>query len=136
MVFLFDAQMPVKLAHGLEIIDQDNTPKNKEHEIYHADALLGQGAKDPEVIEKAKELNAIIVSEDDDFKRIKSNKALIKQYKLGYVLYKPPTHGARYWEKVCAFILAWEDLKKKISQTEKPFIFKIDKKGNIQIEFF
>ncbi len=137
MHFLFDAQMPVKLVNGLSELDQENRHGLVNVQFSHADLMVGQGATDAEVILKAATLeNAIIISEDDDFKRIKANKELIKKHNLGYVLYKPPKHGSRYWEKVVSFILAWEDLKKKIKATKRPFIFKIDKNGNIHEETF
>ena len=136
MNFLFDAQMPARLAKGLEVIDQENNDKVKTHCMFHADDIAGKGSTDEQIIHKANEMQAIIISEDDDFRRIKSNKALVKKFKLGYVLYKPPQHGARYWEKVSAFILGWEKLKKMIEKSEKPFIFKIDKKGDIHTEEF
>ncbi|MGI8951953.1 MAG: DUF5615 family PIN-like protein [Chitinophagaceae bacterium] len=137
MIFLFDAQMPLRLARGLKIIDQENkNEKNIVVDIYHANIVLGEGATDTEVILKANQIGAIIISEDDDFKRIRANKVLIKKHNLGYVLYKPPAHGSRYWEKVVSLILAWENLKQKIKNTELPFIFKIDKNGNIHPESF
>jgi predicted nuclease of predicted toxin-antitoxin system len=132
MHFLFDAQMPLRLAKGLPLIDKDNLKEIK-IQISHADELdgLGQGATDYQVIQKAYELDAIIVSEDDDFKRIKANKELIIKLKVGYVLYKPPKHGSRYWEKALGIIQAWERLKEMINSIEKPFILKIDKDGKI-----
>lgn len=134
MRFLFDAQMPLRLAKGLEMLDKDNLA-NIQTEILHADDVCGQGATDDEVINKAAEVGAIIVSEDDDFKRIKANKKLIQNLNVGYVLYKPPKKtGIRYWEKTVAFILAWEKLKEKILSIDTPFVLKIDRKGNIQQE--
>jgi len=134
MRFLFDANMPLRLAKGLELLDQENLGRIN-IEISHADQECGSGATDAEVIQKAANINAIIVSEDDDFKRIKANKQLIQKLNVGYVLYKPPKkHGIRYWEKAKAFILCWENLKQKIKEIEPPFILNIDKKGNIQQE--
>lgn len=133
MLFLFDAQMPKRLANGLQMLDNDNLAQINV-EIVHADDVCGQGTPDPDIIKKAAELSAVIVSEDDDFKRLKANKQLIKQLNVGYVLYKPPRHGSRYWEKAVAFILAWENLKTKIRTLQPPFILNVDKKGNIQQE--
>lgn len=135
MNFLFDAQMPLRLAKGLPLIDKDNLSKVTIN-IRHTDEVdgLGQGATDYEIIKKAYELDAVIVSEDDDFKRIKANKELVVKLKVGYVLYKPPKHGSRYWEKALGLIRSWENLKSKIKEIEKPFVLKIDKDGNIHRE--
>jgi hypothetical protein len=136
MHFLFDAQMPVKLAEGIAILDQENRHGEIKIQVSHADNLLGKGATDEQVIHKASEIDAIIFSQDDDFKRIKTNKALIKQLGLGYVLYKPPQRGSRYWEISVSVVLAWEDLKEKINSIQKPFILKINRKGEILTESF
>ena len=134
MYFIFDANMPPKLVTGLEALDQENSSNALKIKIVHSDHLLNIGATDVEIIRKAGKLGAIIISQDDDFKRIKLNKQLVKKLKVGYVLYKPPTHGARYWEKVQAFILGWERLKQKIREIEKPFVLIINKKGDISQE--
>jgi predicted nuclease of predicted toxin-antitoxin system len=138
MHFIFDAQMPVKLAIGLEALDKENNAGIIKIKTHHADndKELGRGATDAEIIVWAGKHKAIIISEDDDFKRIKSNKQLVKNLKVGYVLYKPPHHGSRYWEKVQAFIMGWERLKEKIKEIEKPFVLIINKKGEIKEEPF
>src|SRR5690606_16313622 len=110
MRFLFDANMPLRLAKGLELLDQENL-RIVTVEIMHADEECGLGATDADIIQRAAQIKAVIVSEDDDFKRIKANKQLIEKLNIGYVLYKPPKkRGIRYWEKTVAFILSWEKL--------------------------
>lgn len=136
MYFIVDANMPSRLANGLELIDQENVSGNIKVQVKHSDDLLGKGATDEQIIIFAGKVGGIIISEDDDFKRIKSNKKLVEKLNVGYVLYKPPKHGARYWEKAKAFILGWEHLKDKIKATSKPFIMIIDKSGHIKDESF
>lgn len=135
MDFLFDANMPARLAKGLALIDRENLNGNVIN-IFHVDDLLGMGATDEQVILKANEINAVIVSEDSDFKTVRRNKELVKKLKVGYVLYKPPSHGSRYWEKAISIILAWEKLKENVKKNTKPFMIKIDKKGEIHEETF
>lgn len=118
MYSIFDANMPPKLVTGLGALDREKPINALKIKIVHSDYLLNNGASDEEIIHKAERLGAIIISQDDDFKRIKSNKQLVKKLKVGYVSDKPPTHGARYWEKVKAFILVWERLKQKIREIE------------------
>jgi len=135
MNFILDENMPQKLAKGLEVLDQENS-FGINVKITHSTEIK-KGATDEEIIKIAGRKDAIIISQDDDFKRIKSNKLLVKQLKVGYVLYKPPNKtGTRYWEIVKSFILGWEHLKEKIRETEKPFIIIINKKGEISHETF
>lgn len=118
MYSIFDANMPPKLVTGLGALNQENSINALKIKIVYSDHLLNIGATDEEIIHKAERLGAIIISQDDDFPGIKTNKQLVKKLKVGYVSYKPPMHGARYWEKGQAFILAWERLKQKIREIE------------------
>lgn len=135
MNFIFDANLSFRLAEGLAILESGNDPDKEvivscKHANYVDD--LGEGATDPQVIQYAGKNKAIIISQDDDFKRIQGNRVLIKELKVGYVLYKPPKHGCRYWEIVEAFIAGWKKLKDTLKDKEPPFMFIIDKKGNPQ----
>lgn len=136
MYFIVDANMPIRMAKGLELIDQNNISGHINVNIEHVDEILGTSATDEEVIVYAGKVDAIIISQDDDFKKIKSNKKLVEKLKIGYVLYKPPKHGMRYWEKVQSFILGWERLKDLIRATPKPFIIIIEKNGSVKQEYF
>ena len=135
MRYIFDANISFRLAEGLNILEKGNrNDVGGVIEILHADQIieLGKGATDAQIIEYAGANQTVIISQDDDFKRIKSNKELLKQLHVGYVLYIPPKHGMRYWEMVEAFICGWKDLKEKLHNEHAPFIFKIDKSGKIQ----
>ena len=134
MNFLFDANLSYRLADGLNVLESGN---DAEKEVIatcvHSDFIdeLGTGAKDPQLISYASKSNSVIISQDDDFKRIQSNARMLKDLKVGYILYKPPKHGSRYWEIVESFILSWKELKVKLKDKEPPFVFIIDKKGKI-----
>lgn len=135
MHYIFDANLSHRLAEGLHILEQGND-KTREPLVFieHADKVeaLGRGATDAEIIAYAGKTQAIIISQDDDFKRIKSNMQLLKGLNAGYVLYKAPKKsGARYWEIVEAFIKGWKQLKTKITETNFPFVLQVDRKGGI-----
>lgn len=129
MTFLFDANISWRIAEGLNILEQGNSRNIIPIIIEHADKILGPGAEDLDVIKEAGKKSAIIISQDDDFKRIKANRSLIIQLKIGYVLYRPPRHGSRYWEIVESFVAGWQELREKLSKESFPFIYEIDKFG-------
>lgn len=135
MNFILDENMPPRLSKGLQSLDQENSIANPDIiKVIHS-AEIKRTATDEEIIKMASKRDAIIISQDDDFKRIKSNKVLIKQLKVGYVLYKPPSKtGLRYWEMVKSIILVWEPLKQRIRESEKPFFLIINRKGEISEE--
>lgn len=127
--------MPPRLAKGIEMIDQENRDGiNIDVNISHVVLLYGDGIEDVEVIKKAKELGAILVSEDPDFYTIQANKQLIKKMGIGCVVYKPPKAGIRFWEKSLAFINGWEELKEKVRESTAPFLIRIDKNGHSVVE--
>lgn len=135
MHYIFDANLSHRLAEGLHILEQGND-RSREPIVFivHADKVgeLGRGATDAQIIAYAGKTQAIIISQDDDFKRIKSNMQLLKGLSVGYVLYRTPKKGgARYWEIVEAFISGWKQLKTKIAETSLPFVLQVDRKGGI-----
>jgi predicted metal-dependent hydrolase len=132
MYFLFDANFSHRLAEGLKILEDGN---DRAREVFvtidHTEKIQSlRSAPDADIILFAGKHNAIIVSQDDDFKRLKANKELIKTLKVGYVHYKPPKHGSRYWDIVESFIKGWKVLKEKLNDKEPPFVCQIDKAGN------
>lgn len=133
MHFLFDENMPIRLAKGLEILDADNQyGKSPVHKISHMKEYYKPGATDPDIVRLAKRLNAIVVSEDDDYKNISSLCDLIKRLRVGYVLFKfPRKSGCTYDDIVASFITAWPNLKKALIGETPPFMFIIDRSGRV-----
>jgi predicted nuclease of predicted toxin-antitoxin system len=118
MHFLFDENMPLRLAKGLEILDADNeTNRPLVHKISHMTEHYKPGADDPDIVRLAKRIKAIVVSEDDDYKNISATYELVIRLKIGYVLFKLPKKvGSTYDDKVLAFIKAWPKLKTKANK--------------------
>lgn len=131
MHLIFDANLSFRLADGLRSFESGDV-ESVITRIDHADQLLGEGATDPEVIAEAGKTGAIIISQDDDFKRIKSNRELIKDLKVGYIMYRPPKRGSRYWDIVESFVAGWREMKNKLAEKQPPFLYQIDKKGDLQ----
>ncbi|MFN6380187.1 MAG: DUF5615 family PIN-like protein [Flavobacteriales bacterium] len=130
MHFIFDANLPPKLAEALFILDKGDKG-SKVQGIEHADILLKTGATDEEIIREASKRNSIIISQDDDFKRIKSNAKLLKEMGVGFIMFKPPKRGARYWEMVEAFVKGWPNIKAKLDSKTPPFILQMNIKAEL-----
>jgi len=82
-----------------------------------------------EIIALAGKEKAIIVTQDEDFKRIKHYHQLYKQHSVGVIFYKSPSGGMTYWEVVKSFIKTWEDMKANLSKFTPPFVCEITKTG-------
>jgi predicted nuclease of predicted toxin-antitoxin system len=134
MHFLFDENMPLRLAKGLEILDADNEfGKPPVHKISHIYDHYDPGANDPDVVKLARKLKAVVVSEDDDYKNITVTCQLVKKLRVGYVWFKlPKKTGSNYDEQVLAFIKAWPELKKQLKNKKPPYMFIIERDGKVR----
>jgi len=142
MLFIFDENFPHAFVEGFSILEKANRLSNlKVQVVFSVDFMGGpkfdnEGSRisieDTEIIEKASEQNAVIVTHDSDFKRIKHYKSLLIKHRVGFIYFKVPKGKYQYWDIVKAFVNRWEELKFEVSKCEHPFAFEIDKKGNIR----
>jgi predicted nuclease of predicted toxin-antitoxin system len=132
MLFIFDENFPPEFVRGFAIIEKANKRSPFPVDIAFSPDLMGkQGSPDEEIIAKAAKKNAVIVTQDTDFKRIKHYKSLLVQHNVGYVYFKVPGAKNHYWDIVKAFVVKWEELKEAISKSTHPFAFEINKHGAI-----
>jgi PIN like domain len=132
MLFIFDENFPPEFVKGFSILEKANlrTPIPVDV-IFSVDFMGKYGADDEEIIEKSSQLNAVIVTHDSDFKRIKHYKPLLIEHKVGYIYFRVPKGKYQYWDIVKAFINKWEEIKIDISDSEHPFTFEISKTGQV-----
>jgi predicted nuclease of predicted toxin-antitoxin system len=132
MLFIFDENFPPEFVRGFSIIEKANKRSSFSVDIVFSPDIMGkQGSSDEEIITKAAKKNAVIVTQDTDFKRIKHYKSLLIQNNVGYVYFKVPGAKNHYWDIVKAFVVKWEELKEAIFRSTHPFAFEINKHGAI-----
>lgn len=133
MLFIFDENYPPGFVEGFAIIEKaDKRNPITSNVIYSCDFMGGvQGSPDEDIIAKASQLNAVIVTQDSDFKRIKHYKPLLIEHKVGYIYFKTVKGRNSYWDVVRAFVNKWEEIKDKISKAEHPFAYEINKNGHL-----
>lgn len=131
MRFLFDANCPVHLANGIKHLEKGNHKSKHQAEIFYIEDFVDKtkSPTDEEIIELAGKEKAIIVTQDEDFKRIKHYHQLYKQHSVGVIFYKSPSGGMTYWEVVKTFIKSWEEMKDNLSKFTPPFVCEIHKTG-------
>lgn len=138
MIFVFDENYPIEFVHGLATLERANKRSKIKAEIFYSPEADGCGynASDEDIIEAFAHREAVIVTHDLDFKKAKHYKPLLRDYEVGYVIFRVPKGGYYYWDIVKAFINKWEELKEKISQSEHPFAWEVNKHGHLtQLRF-
>jgi hypothetical protein len=145
MLFIFDENFPHQFVKGFSILEKaDSRSEFKSDIVFSVDFMGGHdidntGEKipieDEEIIVKASQQNAVIITHDSDFKRIKHYKPLLIQHQVGYIYFRTPKKYV-YWDYVKAFVNKWEEIKAEISKSTHPFAFEISKQGHLQrLEF-
>jgi predicted nuclease of predicted toxin-antitoxin system len=132
MRFLFDENCPIHLANGIKHLEQGNHKSKHQSEVLYILDFVGKGSspEDEEVIKIAGKQKAIIVTQDEDFKRIKHYRQSYIEHNVGVIFYKSPSGGMTYWEVVKSFIKTWEEMKKELSKLQPPFVCEIHKQGH------
>jgi hypothetical protein len=128
MLFIFDANYPHEFVRGLSIMDKADKHSKITAEVMFVKELMGTtDAEDLDIVRKASKRNAVIVTHDKDFKRIKHYKAALIEHQVGYIYFKVPSGKYLFWDMVKAFINKWGEIKDEVSKAEHPFAFEIDK---------
>ncbi len=137
MIFIFDENYPISLTQGLTLLESANKHSPIPVNVIDAISFMGRkGASDIDIITQAANKNAIIITHDSDFRRIKHYKPFLLQHKVGYIYFKTPKGGYHYWDIVKSFISKWEELKDKISKDTHPFTYEVSKTGAINRCYF
>lgn len=112
MLFIFDENFPPDFVNGFSILEKANKRASIQVDVIFVVNFMGsRGATDEEIITKAALQDAVIVTHDSDFKKIKHYKPLLAQHKVGYIYFKTPKGKHHYWDIVKAFVNKWEELK-------------------------
>lgn len=133
MILVFDENYPIEFVHGLATLEKANKRTNLKAEILFSPEVEGCGydADDDIIIQAFSKKEAVIVTHDQDFKRVKHLKDLLIEHEVGYIIFRVPKGVYHYWDIVKAFINKWEELKEKISRGRHPFAFEVTKQGHI-----
>jgi predicted nuclease of predicted toxin-antitoxin system len=98
MLFIFDENFPPEFIKGFSTLEIANRRSEIKVDIKSAIEFMGKiGADDLEIIKKASKKDAVIVTHDSDFKRIKHYKPLLVEHNVGYIYFKVPKGKYHYW---------------------------------------
>jgi len=134
MIVYIDENMPSQLANGLMILQEPINLKLLEPiKIISIKNKFGQGIQDEDWIPIAGNEGACVITQDYNIKRTKHQYALCQQYGLGIFFLKPPSKkGLSYWEMVVMVINHWQSIIDTIINSQRPFAFKLTKRGRLE----
>ena len=133
MLFIFDENFPPEFIKGFAILEKANRRSDIHADIVSSTEYMGKrSCTDIEIIQKANRKQAIIVTQDSDFKKIKHYKPLLQEHQVGFIYFKVPKGKYQYWDIVKAFVNAWDELKTSIANAEAPGAYEVNRKGQMQ----
>ncbi|MEO8087035.1 MAG: hypothetical protein ABI763_09460 [Bacteroidota bacterium] len=144
MVFVFDENFSHWLVTAMHFLEQGNQFRTTTNtEVYHilklAEELqypkIGASYKDDDVIKMTASKSGILLTHDDDFRRIKHLSKLFKANNVGVFFFQTHNDSRGYWNMVNNLIKRWPEIKEKAENTVPPFYFCIKKTGIHQYSF-
>jgi hypothetical protein len=126
MKVYIDENFPVKLAHGLQVLQEPlNKGEKSPIEVLSIKEVFGEGVADEDWIPLAGAEHAVVITQDYNIQRTRHQAALFREHGLGIFFYRPPSNkGFSYWEMVLQIVTRWEEIKKLSYKTQAPFAFR------------
>ena len=95
-----------------------------------------RGISDDAVIKKAFSENRILITNDKDFKDIKSKGGIYNAHKVGVIFFKFKKNEYSYWGIVKVFINQFDTLKEILLEQSPPFVYEISSQGVKRYDFY
>ena len=126
MIIYIDENIPHQLAQAFDLLQQALNVRNKTKiEVRSIVDDFGRGAKDEDWIPEAGKKGACVITQDYNINRIRHQRELCVQYKLGMIYFKPPSkNGFNFWDFVKLMTKHWEEIVKVAHKKERPFSYK------------
>ena len=127
MIIYIDENMPKSLAEGLNILQAPlNLKLGINVEVRSIKTAFGGGIKDEDWIPLAGKENACVITQDFNIQRIRHQKVLYEENKLGMFFLRPPSKkkGLSYWEMVELCIERWLQILEIAHRENRPFSFR------------
>lgn len=121
MKIYIDENISPFLAHGLNVLEK---PFNKDVEVLSIKDVFKEGAKDEYWIPKVGAENGIVITQDYNIQRTRSQKVLYLKHGVGIFFFSSSKKGFSYWDMVLQIIKRWSSIKKLASKTKLPFAFR------------
>ncbi|NQT16826.1 MAG: hypothetical protein HQ582_28980 [Planctomycetes bacterium] len=100
--------------------------RSEETEVLHIAEAFGKGSPDEEWIPRVAQMHGVILTEDMNIHRTKSQYALCENFKVGIVFFRPPKKRSfTYWQWVEIVMKHWAAIKEIAKNATRPFAYEI-----------
>ena len=134
MIIYIDENMPAVLAEGFDLLQGPENVRwqlKKPIRVKSIKRVFGQGAKDEEWIPSIGNEGGCIITQDYNINRIKHQRVLCEQYKLGMIYFRPPSkNGFTYWEMLQLLVKHWQQIIKIATKEKRPFAYRISARSS------
>jgi hypothetical protein len=121
VIVYIDENFPTQLADGLNILVQHPYPGLQVLSIKNT---FGQGVADENWIPQAGQQGAVVITQDLNINRTRSQRELFLKSGLGVFFFKPPSrNGFSYWEMLEQVLKRWKTIVELSEKSKKPFAF-------------
>ncbi|MCE7068150.1 hypothetical protein [Dyadobacter sp. CY326] len=122
-----DENISPHIAAGLDILEK---PLGSNFEVVSIITVFGKGALDEDWLPKIGAERAVVITQDLNIHRTKSQRRLFEEHQVGVFFLSPPSkNGYQYWEMVEQIIRRWQEIK-KLCKEQRPFAFRCTSRSN------
>jgi hypothetical protein len=124
----FDENFSRYLAHAINSLEQ----KEGEIEVLSVTDFFS-GTTDEELIPLLASMGAVLVTKDNDFKKIQHHVHLMREHKLGVFFFKPTSKGILKWDEIQYIIKAWPQIRHYIlNKNSPPYLKMLKTNGKLE----
>ena len=123
MIVYLDENLPASIAKALHELQ---THFNGEHfQVLHLNDRYPQGTKDEEWIPAVGAEGGLVITQDCNIHRMRSQRDLIAEHGVGLVFLKPPSkNGFSYWQQVELIVELWPAIKNIAGSKKLPYSYR------------
>jgi hypothetical protein len=124
MDFYLDENLPKRVARALNELEGEKAI----HKVLSTEVEFGKGIKDPDLFQKLKEVEGILITNDIRISTRQSEFSLLNDLKISAFLITFPKNSG-YWEKALKIINTWNLIKEITEKNSSHIIVKIKNNG-------
>ncbi len=124
MKIFFDENFSPHLAKGFAAFQEGR--KSESVEVLHCTEKFERGANDEDWLPEVAQMHGVVITQDLNIHRTRSQWAICEKYKIGVFFFRPPKKAKyTYWQWVAEVLKHWEKIKGLAQSTPRPFAFEI-----------